>query len=156
MFNDFTTSAINVLAIADAQARQLNHEYIGTEHVLLGLIDEHSTGIAEILRTLGVTPEQIHDQIQRLVTRGPAPVTAGEIPLTPRAQRVIEYARIEVQLMNQKLVGPEHLLLGLFRQPDGVAGQVLRNVGVNLTQLRLEAFKVLIQQMKIVERVVRP
>jgi ATP-dependent Clp protease ATP-binding subunit ClpC len=156
MQNNLTPGAIRVMALADARARQLNHGYIGTEHILLGLLDEQSTGISEMLRALGATPEQVHEQIERLVSGGPTPVTASQLPLTPRARRVIDYAAAEVQIMGQKLVGPEHLLLGLFRQPDGVAGQVLRNLGVNLNELRVEAFKTLMAQMKIVEAAVRP
>src|SRR5262245_37131860 len=151
-----TESARRVMALADQEARGLQHHYVGTEHILLGLVDEGSGGVGDVLRTFGLDAAKIDREIERLVQRGPAPVGAGTLPLTPRSRRVLQYAAAEAQLMGEERVGPEHLLLGLFRTPDGVAGQALRNLGLELQQLVAETFKIRVMQMKTVERAVRP
>ena len=144
------------MALAEQEARALNHEYIGTEHILLGLIQEGSGTVSDLLKTFGVDPSEIRHEIEGLVQRGPNSIAAGTIPLTPRARRVIACASDEVKFMNEASVGPEHLLLGLFREPDGVAGRALRNLGLQISQVVTEVFRIRLEQMKIVERAVRP
>ena len=152
----FTDAANRVIALAEQEVRAFNHEYIGTEHILLGLIQEGSGTVSDLLKTLGVDPSEIHHEIEGLVQRGPNSIAAGTIPLTPRARRVIECASDEVKFMNEASVGPEHLLLGLFREPDGVASRALRNLGLQIGQVVTEVFRIRLEQMKIVERAVRP
>ena len=165
---EFTDAARQVMVLADQAAREMQHEYIGTEHLLLGLIDEgHDPAedrgafegcgvVADVLRTLGTDAAKVRREIERLVQRGPQPVAARTLPLTPRSKRSLEYAAAEAHLMDEKRVGPEHILLGLFRVPDGVAGQALRNLGLELKELVTETFKIRVMQMKAVERAVRP
>jgi hypothetical protein len=156
MATEFTDAARHVMALAEQAARGMQHEYVGTEHLLLGLIEEDSSMVADVLRTLGTDASKVHREIERLVQRGPHPVDAGTLPLTPRSKRALEYAAAESHLMDEKQVGPEHVLLGLFRVPDGVAGQALRNLGLELKELVIETFKIRLMQMKAVERAVRP
>ena len=152
----YTDAASRVMALAEQEARAFNHEYIGTEHILLGLIQEDSGTVSDLLKTFEVDPSEIRHEIEGLVQRGPNSIAVGTIPLTPRARRVIECASDEVKFMNEASVGPEHLLLGLFREPDGVAGRALRNLGLQISQVVTEVFRIRLEQMKIVERAVRP
>src|SRR5438105_1247082 len=101
--------ARNIIALAEQQARSFNHEYIGTEHILLGLV-EGSDAVAAALTTLGVQAADIRNDIEKTVHRGSAPSTARKLPLTPRANRAVQCAADEVSLMNETEVGPEHLL----------------------------------------------
>src|SRR5262245_54347891 len=142
MDREFTDAARHVMVLAVQAARGMQHEYIGTEHLLLGLIDEDSGIVGNVLRTLGMDPAKVHREIERLVQRGPQPVELRTLPLTPRSKRALEYAAAESRLMDEKHVGPEHILLGLFREPSGVAGQALRNLGLELKELVAETFKV--------------
>jgi hypothetical protein len=159
---ELTDAARHALALADQAARGMQHEYIGTEHLLLGLIDEDCdavTGwgvVGNVLQTLGMDAAKVHREIERLVQRGPQPVALRTLPLTPRSKRALEYAAAESRLMDEQRVGPEHILLGLFREPDGVAGQALRNLGLERKELVTETFKIRLMQMKAVERAVRP
>ena len=156
MTTEFTDAARHVMALADRAVRGMQHEYVGTEHLLLGLIYEDSCVVGNVLQTLGMDAAKVRREIERLVQRGPQPVELRTLPLTPRSKRALEYAAAEAHLMNEKQVGPEHILLGLFRVPDGVAGQALRNLGLELRELVTEAFKVRVMQMKAIERAVRP
>jgi Clp amino terminal domain, pathogenicity island component len=156
MYKDFTDQARHVIALAEQEARQLNHEYVGTEHLLLAIVADDSGLATEALRSLGVRADDVRHEIEKLVQRGPTAVTLKVVPLTPRAQRAIEFAIEETRYWSQKLVGPEHLLLGLARESDGVAGQALRNLGLKPKELAHEVLKIRIVQMKIVERAVRP
>jgi Clp amino terminal domain, pathogenicity island component len=151
-----TERARKVLALADVEARSLDHRYIGTEHLLLGLIAEESGAASDVLRSLGVDAGRIRAEIERIIQRGAEPDAECQLLLTPRAKRVIEYARDEAQSVGQKATDAEHLLIALLREPDGVAGEVLRNLGIKTPELRAEALRVRIQLMKIVERSVRP
>jgi ATP-dependent Clp protease ATP-binding subunit ClpC len=150
-----TGRALKALALAADEARSFNHEYVGTEHVLLALIAEPS-GAASVLASMGVDVGRIRGEVERLVQRGSEPVSAGVLPHTPRTRQVIEYARDEAHSVGQKVVDSEHLLIALLREPDGVAGIVLKNLGVNADHLRAEALRNRIELMKIVERSVRP
>src|SRR5688500_3028373 len=147
-----TEHAQTILSIARREARQLNHGYVGTEHVLLALLIDRPLALAG----LGVGAEAVRDEIDKLVAPGPAAVTQAGLPLTPRARRVLGHAETEARILSQGAVEPDHLLLGLIAEPDGVAGNVLRNLGLNLGQVRRERLKVHLEQMRIVERVVRP
>jgi ATP-dependent Clp protease ATP-binding subunit ClpC len=117
------------MRLADEEARGFHHEYIGTEHILLGLVKEGSGLGADALRQFGVDLRQMLVEVDKLIKSGPKPVTIGKLPPTPRAKRVIEYAIDEASKLGDPLVDSEHLLLGLLRVRDGVAAQVLHNLG---------------------------
>jgi hypothetical protein len=156
MYQGFTDEARSVMDSAEKEARGLQHDYVGTEHILLGLLQEGASPVADVLQTFGLDAAKIRREIERLVQRGAQPVGALKLPLTPRSTRVLEYAAAEARFMNEEFVGSEHLLMGLFRTADGVAGQVLRNLGLELEQLVAEIFRIRVMQMKTVERAVRP
>jgi ATP-dependent Clp protease ATP-binding subunit ClpC len=156
MFRDFCKQANRAMQRAGVEARALNHQYIGTEHILLGLVADETESAANMLRVLGVSADAIRQEVESLVQRGMEQVSPGPLRLTPRSQQVIEFAREEAGAVNQVSVDAEHLLLALLREPDGVAGQVLRNLGVKPDELRAEALKTRLSLMKIVERAVRP
>jgi len=152
----FNDQARNVLARAEDEARRLNHEYLGTEHMLLGLIAAGSREVAAAFRSLGVDPARLRREIAALVQPGANAVTLEALPQTPRARQALEFAELEALLMNSPHVAPEHLLLGLMREPDGVAGRVLQNLGLTLQRLTAEVFKTRLLQSTLVERIVRP
>jgi hypothetical protein len=156
MYQGFTNEARSVMDSAENEARGLQHDYVGTEHILLGLLQEGAGPVADVLQTFGLDAAKIRREIERLVQRGAQPVGALKLPLTPRSTSVLEYAAAEARLMSEEFVGPEHLLIGLFRTAGGVAGLVLRNLGLGLEQLVAETFRIRIIQMKTVERAVRP
>lgn len=156
MTQSLTNQSRKVLALANEAARSLNHSYVGTEHILLGLIEERSAGVADVLATFRIDTDKIRAEIERLVKRGDEPVALQTLPLTPRAKHAIERAHDETQLMDERCVAPEHLFMGLVDEPVGVACQVLLSLGILPTELRKEVFKVRVEQMKIVERVIRP
>jgi len=137
MFERFTDRARKVMALANQEAQRFNHEYIGTEHVLLGLVKE-GTGVgANVLKNLEVDLHKVRMEVERLVKSGPEMVSMGKLPHTPRAKKVVEYAIEEARNLNHNYVGTEHLLLGLLREREGVAAQVLMNVGLNLEEVRV-------------------
>jgi hypothetical protein len=156
MTNSLTSQSRKVLALANETARSFDHDYVGTEHILLGLIEERSAGVADVLETFEIDATTIRAEIERLVTRGPKPVALQTLPLTPRAKKAIDDARNETRLMGETCVAPEHLFLGLMSDPVGVACQVLINLGIKPYDLRKEVFKIRIEQMRIIERIVRP
>ncbi len=143
MFERFTDRARKVMALANQEAQRLNHEYIGTEHILLGLVKEGSGVGANVLRNLDVDLRKVRLEVERLVRAGPEMVTMGKLPQTPRAKKVIEYAIEEARNLNHNYVGTEHLLLGLLREHDGVAAQVLMNLGLKLEEVREEVLNLL-------------
>lgn len=131
MYERFTESARQVMQFANHEAQRLNHEYIGTEHILLGLIKE-GTGLAiEILGSMGIDLKKIPEEIMKIVQSGPEIITMGKLHQTPRAKKIIEYAMEEARSFKHDYVGSEHLLLGLLREGEGVAHAVLvyRNIG---------------------------
>ncbi|HET6426895.1 MAG TPA: ATP-dependent Clp protease ATP-binding subunit [Phycisphaerae bacterium] len=143
MFERFTDRARKVMALANQEAQRFNHEYIGTEHILLGLVKE-GTGVgANVLKNLGVDLHKVRMEVERLVKSGPEMVTMGKLPQTPRAKKVIEYAIEEARNLNHNYVGTEHLLLGLLREREGVAAQVLMNMGLKLDEVREEVLHLL-------------
>jgi ATP-dependent Clp protease ATP-binding subunit ClpC len=143
MFERFTDRARKVMALANQEAQRLNHEYIGTEHILLGLVKEGSGVGANVLRNLDVDLRRVRLEVEKLVKAGPEMVTMGKLPQTPRAKKVIEYAIEEARNLNHNYVGTEHLLLGLLREHDGVAAQVLLNLGLRLEEVREEVLNLL-------------
>jgi Clp amino terminal domain, pathogenicity island component len=156
MAEQFSEQVRAVFELARQEAAHLNHNFVGTEHLLLALLQE-TTGLSgEALKMLGLDAGEVRHEVEKLIARGPTAVSNDNLPFTPRAKRVIEYAQQEAMLVNQKQISADHLLLGLFREPDGVAARVLENLGFELTEVRAEVLKIRLEQMKLVERIVRP
>ncbi len=143
MFERFTDRARKVMALANQEAQRFNHEYIGTEHILLGLVKEGSGVGANVLKNLDVDLRKVRLEVEKLVKSGPETVTMGRLPQTPRTKKVIEYAIEEARNLNHNYVGTEHLLLGLLREQDGVAAQVLMNLNLRLEDVREEVLNLL-------------
>ncbi|MBC8116638.1 MAG: AAA family ATPase, partial [Candidatus Saccharimonas sp.] len=143
MYERFTDRARKVMQLANQEAQRFNHEYIGTEHVLLGLVKEGSGVAANVLKNLEVDLRKIRLEVEKIVQSGPDMVTMGKLPQTPRAKKVIEYAMEEARNLNHNYVGTEHLLLGLIREQEGVAAQVLMNLGLKLEDVREEVLNLL-------------
>jgi ATP-dependent Clp protease ATP-binding subunit ClpC len=143
MFERFTERARKVMALANQEAQRFNHEYIGTEHILLGLVKEGSGVGANVLKNLGVDLHKVRIEVEKLVKAGPDMVTMGKLPQTPRAKKVIEYSIEEARNLNHNYVGTEHLLLGLLREQEGVAAQVLMNLKLQLDEVRDEVLNLL-------------
>ena len=143
MFERLTDRAKKVMALANQEAQRFNHEYIGTEHILLGLVKEGSGVGANVLKNLGIDLRKVRMEVEKLVKSGPEMVTMGKLPQTPRAKKVTEYAMEEARALNHNYVGTEHLLLGLLREQDGVAAQVLQNLGLKLEEVREEVLNLL-------------
>jgi len=131
------------MQLANQEAQRFNHEYIGTEHILLGLIKEGSGVAANVLKNLDVDLRKIRLEVEKLVQSGPDMVTMGKLPQTPRAKKVIEYSMEEARNLNHNYVGTEHILLGLLREQEGVAAQVLMNLGLKLEEVRDEVLNLL-------------
>jgi len=131
------------MALANQEAQRFNHEYIGTEHILLGLVKEGSGVGATVLKNLDVDIKKLRLEVEKLVKSGPDMVTMGKLPQTPRAKKVIEYAIEEARALNHNYVGTEHILLGLLRESEGIAAQVLMNLGLKLEDVRQEVLNLL-------------
>jgi ATP-dependent Clp protease ATP-binding subunit ClpA len=143
MYERFTDRARKVLQLANEEAQRFNHRYIGTEHVLLGLVREGSGVAAIVLKKLNIDLRTIRVEIEKLVPFDPEMVPVAKLPQTPRLKKVIEYAIKEARALNHKYVGTEHLLLGLLCEEGGVAAQVLSNLELNLEQIRHEVLQLL-------------
>ncbi|MEN6451478.1 MAG: Clp protease N-terminal domain-containing protein, partial [Thermoguttaceae bacterium] len=143
MYERFTDRARKVMQLANQEAQRFNHEYIGTEHVLLGLIKEGSGVAANVLKNLDIDLRKIRMEVEKLVQSGPDMVTMGKLPQTPRAKKVIEFSMEEARNLNHNYVGTEHILLGLLREQEGVAAQVLMNLGLKLEDVREEVLNLL-------------
>ena len=143
MFERFTDRARKVMALANQEAQRFNHEYVGTEHILLGLVKEGQGVAANVLHNLQVDLKKIRLEVEKIVKSGPNMVTMGKLPQTPRAKKVIEFAIEEARNLGHNYVGTEHLLLGLLREHDGVAAQVLMNLGLKLDDVRAEVLNIL-------------
>ncbi len=143
-FDRFTKRARRVLALAQEEAIRLNHNYIGTEHLLLGLMKEENGVAVKILRELGVEPEQVIRAVERTVGRGERR-PFGKPSLAPRTKRVIELAVDEARLMGHHYIGTEHLLLGLIREGEGIAVSILRSFGISLERVRSQTARSLLQ-----------
>ena len=151
MYERFTDRARKVMQLANQEAQRFNHEYIGTEHILLGLVKEGSGVAANVLKNLDVDLRKIRIEVEKIVQTGPDMVTMGKLPQTPRAKKVIEYAMDEARNLNHNYVGTEHLLLGLLREQEGVAAQVLMNLGLKLDDVREEVLNLLGHGMESAE-----
>src|SRR5262249_54961267 len=136
MYERFTDRARKVMQLANQERQRLKYEYIGTEHVLLGLVKEGGGVAANVLKNLGVDLQAIRLQVEKIVLSGPGVVSAGMPPQTPRAKKAIEYAIEEARNFKHNYVGTEHLLLGLLREEEGVAAQVLMNLGLKIEDVR--------------------
>ncbi|MDR1485051.1 MAG: ATP-dependent Clp protease ATP-binding subunit [Planctomycetaceae bacterium] len=142
-YERFTDRARKVMQLANQEAQRFNHEYIGTEHILLGLIKEGSGVAANVLKNLDIDLRKIRHEVEKLVRSGPDLVTMGRLPQTPRAKKVIEFSMEEARNLNHNYVGTEHILLGLLREQEGVAAQVLMNLGLKLEDVRREVLNLL-------------
>ena len=131
MFERFTDRARRVIVLAQEEARELNHNYMGTEHILLGLIKEGEGVAAKALESMGINLDDVRREVIDIIGHGTQPVT-GHIPFTPRAKKVLELSLREGLQMGHKYIGTEFLLLGLIREGDGVAAQVLIKLGADL------------------------
>ncbi len=143
MYERFTDRARKVMQLANQEAQRFNHEYIGTEHMLLGLVKEGTGVAANVLKNLEVDLRKIRLEVEKLVQSGPEMITMGKLPQTPRAKKVIEYSMEEARNLNHNFVGTEHILLGLLREQEGVAAQVLMNLGLKLEEVREEVLNLL-------------
>ena len=140
---NFTDRVRKVLAMAREEAIRLQHDYVGTEHVLLGLIREGEGVAAAVLSNLNVDLDAVHEGVEESVRPGKATIALGELPYTSRAKKVLEYAMAEARELNHSYVGTEHLLLGLLREEKGIAAQVLNSLGVTLEETRSETLRIL-------------
>jgi len=143
MFERFTDRARKVMALANQEAQLLNHEYVGTEHILLGLVKEGSGVGATVLKNLDVDIKKLRLEVKKLVKSNSDMVTMGKLPPMPGAKKVIEYAIEEARSLNHKYVGTEHILLGLLRESKEIAAQVLMNLGLKLEDVRQEVLNLL-------------
>ena len=143
MFDRFTDRAKKVMSFARQEAMKFNHEYIGTEHILLGLVQEGSGVAANVLKNMSVDLEKIRHEVEKIVKTGPSMVTMGQLPFTPRAKKVLELSMEEASQLSHNYIGTEHLLLGLIRENEGIAAQVLTNLGVKLDEVREEVLEFL-------------
>src|SRR6059036_1345090 len=141
---NFTERVRKVLAMAREEAARLHHEYVGTEHILLGLIREGEGVAAAVLQNLSVDLDEIQQKIEETVKKGKAAAATGpDLPYTSRAKKVLELAMGEARDLSHGYVGTEHLLLGLLREEKGIAAQVLTDAGVNLEAARAETLRIL-------------
>jgi ATP-dependent Clp protease ATP-binding subunit ClpC len=138
MFDRFTDRAKKVMNLARQEAQRFNHEYLGTEHILLGLVQEGSGVAANVLKNMGIDLSKIRTEVEKIVKTGPSMVTMGQLPFTPRAKKVLELSMEEAGNLGHNYIGTEHLLLGLIKENEGIAAQVLINLGVKLEDVREE------------------
>jgi excisionase family DNA binding protein len=141
-FDLFTKQARHVLTLAQEEARRFQHNYIGTEHLLLGLVREEEGVASQVLRNLDIEVEQVRQAIEAIIGRGEQ-IVLGELGLTPRAKKVMEFAMDEARRLAHHFIGTEHILLGLLREGNGIAAGVLENFGLHLEQVRTEMLRVL-------------
>jgi ATP-dependent Clp protease ATP-binding subunit ClpA len=142
MFERFSDPARRVVVLAQEEARLLNHNYIGTEHLLLGLIHEGEALAARALRSLGINLDTVRQEVDEIIGRGGSP-PSGHIPFTPRAKKVLELSLREAMQLGHNHIGTEHILLGLLREGEGVACQVLVKLGANLPKVRARVYELL-------------
>jgi ATP-dependent Clp protease ATP-binding subunit ClpA len=142
VFERFTDRARRVVVLAQEEARMLNHGYIGTEHLLLGLIQEEEGVAAKALESLGISLEAVRSQVEEIIGQGQAAPT-GHIPFTPRAKKVLELSLREALQLGHNYIGTEHILLGLIREGEGVAAQVLQKLGADLNRVRQTVIQLL-------------
>jgi ATP-dependent Clp protease ATP-binding subunit ClpC len=142
MFERFTDRARRVVVLAQEEARMLDHNYVGTEHILLALVREGEGVAAKALESLGIRLEAVRQQVEEIIGRGKK-ASAGHIPFTPRAKKVLELSLRESLQLGHDYIGTEHILLGLLREGEGVAAQVLVRLGADLNRVREQAIQLL-------------
>jgi ATP-dependent Clp protease ATP-binding subunit ClpC len=142
VFERFTDRARRVVVLAQEEARMLNHNYIGTEHILLGLVRERDGVAAKALDSLNIRLDAVRREVEEIIGQGQA-VTRGHIPFTPRAKKVLELSLREALQLGHNYIGTEHILLGLIREGEGVAAQVLEKLGANLDRVRQAVIQLL-------------
>ena len=142
MFERFTDRARRVVVLAQEEARLLNHSYIGTEHILLGLIHEGEGVAAKAMESLGISLEAVRSQVEEIIGQGGSS-PSGHIPFTPRAKKVLELSLREALQLGHNYIGTEHILLGLIREGEGVAAQVLVKLGADLSRVRQQVIQLL-------------
>jgi ATP-dependent Clp protease ATP-binding subunit ClpC len=138
VFLYFTDDTRHAVLRAQDEARRMNHLYVGTEHLLLGLVDEGDGAAVRALASLGIAPDAVRDLIREAIPHGPEPPAPGLIPLTPRAKTVLELSVLEAHELGHRGIESEDLLVGLVREGDGVAARVLAGLGASLTGVRQE------------------
>jgi len=143
MFNRFTERARKVLVLAKEEARRFNHDYIGTEHILLGLIREGEGVACAVLQNLGIDLDRLRVEIEKLITAGSAASVLGDVPFAPRAKKALELAAEEARSLGHNYIGTEHILLGLLREEEGIASQVILSLGLDLKRVKDEILALL-------------
>jgi ATP-dependent Clp protease ATP-binding subunit ClpC len=141
VLNNFSPRAQQVISLARKEADRFNHNFIGTEHLLLGLINLRQGTAVAVLKKIGVDLDKVRMEVERLVGTGPEVKMFGDVPITPRVKKVLSLALAEAKGLNHPCVGTEHILLGLLREGDGVAARVLKNLKVDIDQTRQEILK---------------
>jgi ATP-dependent Clp protease ATP-binding subunit ClpC len=141
MFQKFTDRARKAMDLASSEAVRFNHECIGTEHILLGLIKEGRSVAANVLQNLGGDLRRIQEELEKIIAPGPEPVKLDNLPTTPRAKKAIAFAAEEARNLGHEHIGTEHLLLGLLREQEGVAAQVLTILHLKLPDVRAAVLK---------------
>jgi ATP-dependent Clp protease ATP-binding subunit ClpA len=144
VFERFTDRARRVVVLAQEEARELNHNWIGTEHLLLGLIREGEGVAARALESLGVSLADVRREIVEIIDVGENPVATGHVPFTPRSKKILELSLLEARQLGHDYIGTEHILLGIVREGDGVAAQVLQKKGLTLPVVRQEVLQILV------------
>ena len=142
MFERFTDRARRTVVLAQHEARELGHNYIGTEHILLGLVHEGAGVAVGALKSLDISLETVRQQVEEMIGRG-QDEPSGHIPFTPRAKKVLELSLRESQQLGHRYIGTEHILLGLIREGEGVAAQVLAGLGADLDRVRAQVLRIL-------------
>jgi ATP-dependent Clp protease ATP-binding subunit ClpC len=142
MFEKFTGAARQVVVLSQEEARQLDHQYIGTEHILLGLLREGQGVAARALQPFGITLDGIREQVVEIIGRG-EPAQGEHVPFTPRSKAVLELSLRESQTLGHDHIGTEHILLGLIREGQGVAAQVMVKLGADPDRVRIEVLRLL-------------
>jgi ATP-dependent Clp protease ATP-binding subunit ClpC len=143
VFERFTERAKQVVVLAQDEARALRHNYIGTEHILLGLLREEEGLAARVLESLDITVEEVRAQVARIIGPGDEPIVSGQIPFTPRAKKVLELSLREALSLKHNYIGTEHILLGLVRENEGVAARILLDFDADAEKIRNEIMRVL-------------
>jgi ATP-dependent Clp protease ATP-binding subunit ClpA len=143
VFERFTERARQVVVLAQDEARVLKHNYIGTEHLLLGLLREEEGLAARALESMDITIDEVRNQVRRIVGEGDEPLVSGQIPFTPRAKKVLELSLREAMALGHNYIGTEHILLGVVRENEGVAARILLDFDADAEKVRNEVFRML-------------
>ena len=136
MFDRCTDNAKRTFNEARRHSQRLNHDFLGTEHILLGLLDREGCHARALLGSLQIAPDRVRAEIDKLIRPGPSPATSGQLPFTPRAKKALEFSLEEAELLGSRVIGTEHLLLGLARETEGVASKALSACGFSIEKTR--------------------